>query len=135
VKYGLAEDNRMEENRNYGISIGHNDTDNVMRNNDVLRSGKVGILFRNDDRGEDFWANRNTVENNRVIDSGDENGVAIDIQGKTKDVHIVGNELCETRMPMNRTGIRIAAEAGTIDLARNHIEGFAREVDDQRSGA
>ena len=32
VKYGLAEDNKIHDNRNYGISIGHNDTDNVMRN-------------------------------------------------------------------------------------------------------
>lgn len=133
VKYGLAEDNHIDENGNYGISIGHNDTDNVMRNNDVLRSGKVGILFRNDDRGQDFWANRNIVENNRVIDSGDENGVAIDIQGQTKDVRIVGNDLRETRMPMNRTGIRIAAEAGSVELADNSIEGFAQPMNDLRA--
>ena len=133
VRYGLAEENHIDGNGNYGISIGHNDTDNIMRNNEVLRSGKVGILFRNDDRGQDFWANRNIVENNRIIDSGDDNGVAIDIQGQTKDVRIVGNELRETRMPMNRTGIRIAAEAGPVELAGNSIEGFAQPMDDLRT--
>src|SRR5690606_34206050 len=109
VKYGLAEGNRMTDNRSYGISIGHNDTDNVMRDNDVTGSGKVGILFRDESRGQDFWPNRNLVEHNRITNSGDENGIAIDIQGQTKDVRIVGNQIQETRAPMNRTGIRIAS--------------------------
>jgi hypothetical protein len=132
VKFGLAEDNRIRDNRNYGVSIGHNDTDNVMRNNEITRSGKVGILFRDENRGQDFWPNRNIVENNRILDSGDENGVAIDIQGQTKDVRIAGNEIRETRRPMNRTGIRIGAAALRIDLADNRIEGFAHNVVDQR---
>lgn len=132
VKYGLAENNKIDANRSYGISIGHNDTDNVMRNNDVTNSGKVGILFRNDTRGKDFWPNRNTVENNRIINSGGEDGVAIDIQGKTKDTVITKNEIREMRKPMKRIGIRIDASAGTIKLAENKIEGFATDVVDNR---
>jgi nitrous oxidase accessory protein NosD len=132
VKFGLAEGNRIRANRSYGISIGHNDTDNVMRDNDITDSGKVGILFRDAKRGRDFWANRNLVERNRIINSGDQDGIGIDIQGQTKDVTIVGNDLRETRGPMNRTGIRIAAEAERIELADNRIEGFAHTVRDQR---
>jgi hypothetical protein len=132
VKYGTAEDNRIADNRSYGVSIGHNDTDNVMRNNEITGSGKVGLLFRDDDRGLDFWANRNTFENNRILDTGDADGIAIDIQGKTKDVRIAGNEIRETRKPMNRIGIRVSAEAERIDLADNVIEGFARDVVDAR---
>lgn len=128
VKYGLAEGNRMTDNRSYGISIGHNDTDNVMRDNDVTGSGKVGILFRDESRGQDFWPNRNLVEHNRITNSGDENGIAIDIQGQTKDVRIVGNQIQETRAPMNRTGIRIASTATRIELAENTIHGFATAV-------
>ena len=86
-----------ESNRNYGISIGHNDTDNVMRDNDVRNSGKVGILFRDHPQGKDFWPNRNRIESNRIIDSGGEDGIAIDVKGKTRDIQIVGNELRETR--------------------------------------
>ncbi len=132
VKYGLAESNKIDANRSYGISIGHNDTDNVMRNNDITNSGKVGILFRNDTRGKDFWANRNTVENNRIINSGGADGVAIDIQGKTKDVVITNNEIREKREPMKRVGIRIALDAGEIKLADNTIDGFARDIVDAR---
>jgi len=128
VKYGLAENNRMIDNRDYGISIGHNDTDNVMRGNEISGSGKVGLLFRDDGRGLDFWANRNTFENNKIIDSGDDNGVAIDIQGQTKDLKIANNELRETRNPMNRTAIRIGPAALRIELADNQIEGFAHSI-------
>ena len=132
VKYGLAEDNHIEGNRDYGISIGHNDTDNVMRNNQVLDSGKVGVLFRDDSRGKDFWANRNTLIGNTISNSGGESGVAIDIQGKTKDLTISGNELKETRAPMQRIGIRIGESAARIELAENSIDGFSSAIVDHR---
>ncbi|MBI2480082.1 MAG: right-handed parallel beta-helix repeat-containing protein [Planctomycetia bacterium] len=132
VKYGLAEGNFIDGNRSYGISIGHCDTDNVMRNNEIRNSGKIGILFRDDSRGQDFWANRNLVEANKIFDSGGDEGIAIDITGKTKDVRIVNNEIRETRMPMQRTGIRIGEQAGQVELTNNRIEGFASHVVDQR---
>ena len=135
VKYGLAEDNFIDANRSYGISIGHCDTDNVMRNNEIRNSGKIGILFRDDSRGQDFWANRNLIENNRILDSGGEDGVGIDITGQTKDVRILGNEIRETRMPMKRTGVRIAEKVGRVELADNTIEGFDQAVLDQRKQA
>ena len=124
----------MDGNRNYGISIGHCDTDNVMRYNQVLNSGKVGILFRDDARGQDFWANRNVVQKNRVVNSGGDDGVAIDIHGKTRDTRILDNEIVEMRNPMNRTGIRIDATTGQVVLEENKIHGFAVDIDDQRSG-
>ena len=133
VKYGLADRNLILNNQSYGISIGHNDTDNVMRNNEIIGSGKVGILFRNDARGVDFWANRNVIEDNRIINSGGPDGVAIDILGKTKDVRIAGNMIRETRQPMQRIGIRIGSETERIELADNRIDGVATDVLDQRA--
>ena len=131
VKYGLAEKNQMTGNH-FGISIGHNDTDNIMRENVISNSGKVGILFRDDARGKNFWANRNTVVNNHIINSGAEQGVAIDITGKTSDLIITDNTIVEQRKPMQRTGIRIGPDAGTIKLADNQIQGFMKSIDDQR---
>jgi hypothetical protein len=129
----LAERNRIVNNRSYGISIGHNDTDNVMRNNQIIGSGKVGILFRNDARGVDFWANRNVVENNMIENSGGADGVAIDILGKTKDIRIADNVIRESRGAMQRIGIRISAETQRIELAANQIDGVATAVLDQRA--
>ena len=51
VKYGLAEGNEMDRNRHYGISIGHCDTDNVMRKNrlpTVARSASCFAMRRAD---------------------------------------------------------------------------------------
>lgn len=133
VKHGFAEQNRMDANRSQGMSIGHNDTDNVMRDNDITRSGKVGVLFRDDSRGQDFWANRNVLENNRIIDSGEESGIAIDILGKTKDTLVAKNTIRETRSSANRRGIRIAASVERLKLRENIIEGFDVPIVDQRS--
>jgi hypothetical protein len=132
VKFGLAERNRADANRRYGISIGHNDTDNVMRDNIVTNSGKVGILFRDESGGRDFWPNRNRLQGNRIVNSGDGDGVAIDVQGKTTDLVFVDNILQETRQPLNRMGIRLAATVGKVEMQSNRIEGFAHTIVDQR---
>lgn len=132
VKFGLAQGCRMEGNRDYGISIGHCDTDNVMRENVVSNSGKVGVLFRDENRGRDFWPNRNTLERCRIENSGGQDGVAIDIRGKTKDVKLLGNTLRESRAPMQRIGLKIGAEVGPLVLDSNKLEGFAQPMLDQR---
>ena len=133
VKYGLAEGNLIDGNTSYGISTGHCDTDNVMRNNEIRNSGKIGILFRDDSRGVDFWANRNLIENNRIINSGGDDGVAIDITGKTKDARIINNQIIEERDPMKRTGIRIGANVGKVQLTENRITGFQTAIADNRT--
>ena len=132
VKYGLAEGNSIDANRSYGISIGHCDTDNVMRKNRITNSGKIGILFRDEPRGRDFWPNRNLLEENTLLNNGDEDGVAIDITGQTRDIRIIGNEIRETRAPARRVGIRIGKQVGSVELQHNTIEGFATPI--QRAG-
>ena len=132
VRFGLAEGNRIDSNRNCGVSIGHRDTDNVIRDNEITNSGKVGILFRDATGGRDFWPHRNVIENNRIIDSGDEQGAAIDIRGRTRGVRIVRNEIRDTRGPAQRIAIRIGPEAGAVELIENTIEGFAADVQDER---
>ncbi len=82
VRYGLAEGNIIEDCSLYGISIGHRDTDNVVRNNTVRRSGRNGLLFRTD-HGPGRAPDRCVIENNTFEDSGTEEGdwVAMDITG------------------------------------------------------
>lgn len=133
VKFGLAENNDIDGNQSYGISIGHCDTDNVMRGNTIKNSGRVGILFRDDNRGADFWANRNVIENNSIINSGAADGVGIDIQGKTRDIKIVSNRVQENRKAMQRTGIRIGADVGRVTLSENTISGFETPIADNRT--
>ena len=101
MKYGLAERNTIEDVKTAGISVGHRDTDNLIRGNVVRRSGQAGILFR-PERGRGFTGDRNTVEGNVVVDSGGEEAAAVDVQGTTAGLVIRGNELTETRAPARR---------------------------------
>ncbi len=130
VKFGLAEGNIIEECR-CGVSLGHRDTDNVVRGNTIVRSGQVGVLFR-PERGKDFAAHRNRIESNRIEDTGREDGVAIDVQGATEEIAIVGNELVEMRGPAQRIGIRVGPETRDVRLADNRVQGFAVPIADLR---
>jgi len=131
VKSGVAEKNVIEDNRSYGISIGHRDTDNLIRDNDVLRSGKVGVLFR-PERGKAFAPHRNRLEKNRVVDSGADSGIGIDVQGETESITLEKNQLRETRKPSSRVGIRLGAQTRDVRLIDNQTEGFAVSVSDLR---
>ena len=131
VRWGLAEKNFIEGNKRFGISIGHRDTDNIVRDNDVRASGEVGILFRKEPE-QAFQGNRNLIEKNRILGVTQDRGIGIDIQGLTKSITIVGNEIRETQAPRERVGIRIGPEAEQITLSDNRIEGFAETIVDMR---
>lgn len=135
VRFGLAEGNRIADHSNCGISIGHNDCDNVIRGNEITGSGRRGILFRDDERGRGFWPHRNLVERNRVVDTGGNDpggGIAIDVQGQPADVTIVDNELVQTGTAPRGTGIRVAPGAVRLRLEGNQASGFTRDVEDLR---
>ncbi len=132
VRYGVCEKNRIEANGT-GVSIGHRDTHNLIRDNDIVDNRRVGVLFR-PERGRAFAPHHNRLEQNRIRDNGPADGVAVDVQGEVEDVRIVGNQIEETRQPMQRVGIRIGPKTKDIYLADNRISGFATMVDDQRTG-
>lgn len=132
VKFGLAEENTVRGNRSYGVSIGHRDNNNLVRDNLIVGSGKAGVLFR-PERGKAFAPHRNTFENNRIVDSGPDDGVAIDVQGETESITLRQNAIRETRQPGQRVGIRIGQQTRDVELIENQIEGVARPVDDKRA--
>lgn len=127
VKYGLAEGNQIRDCKSYGVSIGHRDTDNVIVNNDIRQSGKIGVYFRAEQE-KSFSPHRNRVEGNRIYDNGPEDGVAIDVQGFTESITVAKNDIQETRSPGKRIGVRIGKETQDVRLDDNKIAGFAREV-------
>ncbi len=131
VRFGLAENNTITEARTAGVSIGHRDTDNVVRGNSINRSGQVGILFR--DETHAFGAHRNRCERNQIIDSGGDDGVGIDVRGYTEGAYLAENAVRETRQPMARIGIRIGPKARDITLVDNRLDGYGLKVSDLRS--
>lgn len=127
VKYGLCEQNKIIDTRSYGVSIGHRDNENLVADNDIVRSGKVGVLFR-PERGKAFAPHRNRIERNRIVDSGPAAGVAIDVQGETEAITIERNEIRETRDPAERIGVRVGPQTTDVKVVDNRIEGFATPV-------
>jgi hypothetical protein len=131
VRGGLAEKNRLVGNA-VGLSIGHRDTDNLVRDNDIRGSKTVGVLFR-PERGKAFAPHRNRLEDNRLDDNGPEGCAAIDIQGEVENVTLVGNTLRESRGAGRRVGVRIGAKVGKVEMKENRVTGFAATVEDLRS--
>jgi polygalacturonase len=127
AQHGLYEKNVIEE-CTYGMTLGHSDCDNLIRDNDIRKSGEAGIKLRGGNRA--FGPHRNRIEKNRIVDSGGDKGVAIDITGETESVVIVKNDLRETRAPASRIGIRIAAEARNTRCEDNRIDGFSVTIAD-----
>ncbi len=123
VSDGLAEDCTLSENRQFGISIGHRDTDNTIRNCTIERNGEVGILFR--DEGSEFrGGHRNLIVDCAIRDNG---SAGIDIRGRTQDVTVR-----DTKLGNQKTGVRIGKEAQKITLVSNTFDGCPVQVEDLR---
>ncbi len=130
--YGLAEKNTIADSLDAGISIGHRDNENLIRDNDITGSGKTGVLFRGHRKG--FLPTGNRVEGNRIIDNGPEDGAAVDIQGAATRNTIARNTIREARTPAARIGIRIGPDADGNQIAGNTIEGFSVKISDLSKG-
>lgn len=132
VSDGLAENCTLSENRQYGVSIGHRDTDNVIKKCTIERNGAVGILFRNE--GTEFrGGHRNRIENCTIRDTGaDKPGIGIDIRGATQDITISNTKIENTAGGKQNTGIRIGKEAQRIVLQDNAFDGCSTPIEDLR---
>jgi parallel beta helix pectate lyase-like protein len=122
VKYGLAEKNRIANNR-LGISIGHRDTDNLITENQIEASKQAGVLFR-PERGPSFAGHRNRLENNQFLDNAPAGGAVIDIQGGTESIVISDNQFSETRGGSERVAVKQGPETKDILIRNNQIKGL-----------
>ncbi len=135
VTWGLAENCVLTKNKRYGISIGHRDTDNVIRNCRIDGNGEVGILFRTPGDDNEFLAgHRNSIENCDIMDNGKDNaGTGINIAKLTNDIIIKNNRIGNTgNPPRQKTGIRISESSEGIILERNTFIDSPVKVDNQR---
>lgn len=134
VKEGVFEDNLLEGNQRFGISIGHKDTDNLLRNNQVRGNHQDGILFRNETEG--MAGHRNRLENNLIENNGlQQEAAGIRVRGQTRDLVFKGNTIRDTRSSSEKkqkTGIRLEEKVGTVILDANTIEAET-QIDDRRS--
>jgi len=133
VSDGVADRCTLSENKSFGISIGHRDTDNTIRDCIIERNGQVGILFRAE-AGDFRCGHRNRIERCTIRDNGRENpGIGIDIQGKTEDITICNTRIENTAAGNQKTGVRIGREARRIVLEDNALTGSPTLVEDLRT--
>jgi hypothetical protein len=133
VKQGVFEENVLEGNGRFGISIGHKDTDNLLRNNQVRSNHEDGVCFR--DESEGMAGHRNRLEHN-IIENNGTGGEAAGIRvcGQTRDLVFKDNILRDTREGKDRkqtVGIRLEEKVGEVSLEANQIE-TAQAIDDRR---
>lgn len=128
VRGGLAEGNRLENNGGPGMSIGHKDSDNVVRGNTIVGNRQGGVHWRPE--AGPMAAHRVTFEGNTVRDN---DGWGLFVDGATGGTVIRGNVIEDTGGGRQKTGIRIGRDAGEVVLEGNTIKA-ANELIDEREG-
>ncbi|MEN6577698.1 MAG: right-handed parallel beta-helix repeat-containing protein [Phycisphaerales bacterium] len=129
VRHGLFEDNLLEENGQFGISIGHKDSDNLFRRNTSRLNEQNGLFFRNESVG--MAPHRNRFEDNKIENNG---GPEIRIRGEVNDLAFVNNAIRDARTDTKEeptVGILIEENVGPVHLQDNMIQA-KQQVEDKR---
>lgn len=128
VRGGVAEDNRLENNGGYGMSIGHKDSDNFVRRNTIVGNKRGGVYWRAET--EPMAAHRVTFEQNTVRDN---EGWGLFVDGATHGTIIRNNAIEDSGTGRQKTGIRMGKNAGGVVLEGNTLKA-ERPVLDERPG-
>lgn len=127
VRGGTAEDNWLEDNGDHGVSLGHKDTDNVLRRNTILRNRRGGVYWRPEP--EAMAAHRVVLEDNIVRDNG---GWGVFVDGATHGAVIRGNVIEDTGARRQTSAIRIGRQAGHVVIEDNRIRADQPLLDERR---
>jgi hypothetical protein len=123
VRHGVLEGNTIEDSVT-GISIGHRDTDNVMRGN-VVRRCDEGLVYRDDPPAQ--AAHNNLIEANTFEDI--RSGYGVDMIAPVE-----GNIIRANRFVNMKTAVRIGAAVKSVVVEGNVLEGVETEIEDLRQG-
>jgi parallel beta-helix repeat protein len=124
VNHGLAEDNRVFDCAGNGISIGHCDTENIVRGNEVSDCRESGIFFR-PERGAEKTAHRTLIEENVVrcpADHAEARGISV-VRG-VEDVLIRNNKIeiaeqhRENAIVVDEAAVRTVLENNQIKILK-----------------
>ena len=126
VRGGVAEGNWLEGNGGYGMSIGHKDSDNVVRKNTIVRNKRGGVYWRKET--EPMAAHNNTFEQNTVRDNV---GWGLFVDGATSGTVIRNNVIEDTGSGSQAIAIRIGADVEEIEIQHNRIKAEVRLLDER----
>jgi hypothetical protein len=126
VRGGVAENNQLEGNFGHGLSIGHKDSDNLIRGNLIAGNGRGGVLWR--DEAEPMAAHRVTFEKNTVRDN---ERFGVHISGQTTGAVLRENTIDAGKGGRQVVGVRIGPQAGEVRLEGNTIHAEQDLVDER----
>lgn len=126
VRHGVFEANEVEDNKCYGFSIGHKDTDNTFVGNRIVGNGIAGIHFR--DESEPMAGHRNRFADNEIASNG---MYGFRIDGETHDILIERNRFAGS--DIQRTAVSVGPKASRIVVSGNALDGqsIENEADDR----
>jgi len=126
VRNALVEDNELLNNEGYGMSIGHKDSDNLVRRNRITGNAKGGVLWRKE--LEPIAPHRiEFVEN--VVEDNEEAGLLI--EGPVEGTVLLRNTIRDTGKGVQKIGIKLGADVGDVNSEGNTIVA-EREVEGGR---
>lgn len=126
VRGGVAEGNLLQDNGGYGMSIGHKDSDNLVRKNTITGNARGGVYWRAEDAP--MAAHRVTFEANTVRDNA---GWGLFVDGATQGTVIRGNVIEDTGSGRQKIGIQLGKQAGDVVLEANSIKAEKDVVDER----
>jgi len=127
VRGGVAEGNRLERNGGYGMSIGHKDSDNLVRNNTIVGNKRGGVYWRAET--EPMAAHRIAFEHNTVCDN---EGWGLFVDGATRGTVIRHNVIEDTGSGRQKVGIRVGKQVGDVSLENNTIKAATELIDERQ---
>lgn len=117
----------------YGISLGHRDTDNCIESNRMERSTVVGMRFR-ESANPSRNAHRNRIVANSFMDCGPADfPLAVDLQSKVHSIVFERNKFHESRNSTFSIGMKVGENVRELSLQDNSFDGFAVDVQYARS--
>ena len=126
VRNAVVEQNEFRNNRGFGMSIGHKDSDNLVRKNTIVGNAKGGVYWRNEE--DPMAAHRIEFVENTVEDNA---GAGLFIDGETNGTLVRNNTIRDSGTGVQKVGVKIGAKVGEVTLKDNTIRA-ATEIADER---
>jgi hypothetical protein len=125
VRHGVVEDNVFRGNGGVGISIGHKDSDNLIRRNLIADNAGGGVYWRNEARPQ--AAHRITFTHNRVENNG---RFGLFIDGET-DGTILRDNTIRCADP-EAVALHLGPRVGEVTLENNTLVAARRMLDERQ---
>lgn len=128
VTNAKVSESNFSNNREYGVSFGHRDTDNHLFQCKIGENGIFGMLFR-EDLTNFRSAHRNRIEECLFTENGQKSeGVAIQCYGNPSNIELIANRFENLRQNYQKIGLRVSTKDHGFIFKDNIFDGMQHNV-------